>query len=89
MSSSAAKLQAFLKWFAFRFGVSCEQGACTPVFLATSPKVATQGGGYWDRMSKRTPGMLTLDDARGDILWDAVLGTSALEGLAKGLEKRQ
>ena len=49
-----------------------------------------QGGVYWDRMSKHTLGLLTLDDACGDIFWDAVLpGTSALEALAKGLEKRQ
>ncbi|EUC61640.1 short-chain dehydrogenase/reductase [Rhizoctonia solani AG-3 Rhs1AP] len=54
------------------FGVSSEQGAITPVWLATAPEPATENlrGRYWDRRQWQWLAPWALDKQRQGLLWD-------------------
>ncbi|KAI5478281.1 hypothetical protein MNV49_005236 [Pseudohyphozyma bogoriensis] len=43
-------------------GITAEQGACTPTFVAVDPAAGLPGGGYWDsRQTRRPPNSLMED----------------------------
>ncbi|CAE7077035.1 unnamed protein product [Rhizoctonia solani] len=54
------------------FGVSSEQGAVTPVWLATALEPASEElrGRYWDRKQWQWLAPWALDEQRQDLLWD-------------------
>jgi retinol dehydrogenase 14 len=53
------------------FMVTPEQGGDAIVFLATSPEVEGQTGGYYERNQRVRPSRLAQDDALARKLWDA------------------
>lgn len=55
--------------FGKRFMLTPEKGADTIVYLASSPEVAGQTGGYWTRRRRIEPSATALDDAAGARLW--------------------
>ncbi|KAJ1303748.1 hypothetical protein OPQ81_008172 [Rhizoctonia solani] len=61
-----------LRFMVDRFGVSSEQGAVTPVWLATDPEPATEElrGRYWDRKQWQWLAPWALDEQRQETLWD-------------------
>lgn len=52
-----------------RFMLTAEQGADTIVYLATSPDVAGQTGGYWTKRKRVEPSAAARDEASGRRLW--------------------
>jgi NAD(P)-dependent dehydrogenase (short-subunit alcohol dehydrogenase family) len=52
------------------FMLSPEQGADTLVYLASSPEVAGQTGGYWSRRRLTQPSSAARDDAAASKLWE-------------------
>lgn len=65
------------------FGVSNEQGACTPIYLAADPQAAMRGGNYWDRFQLCASARAAYDDKLGAELWNAWLSTEKLNELPK------
>lgn len=61
------------------FMLSPERGADTIVYLATSPDVAGQTGGYYVKRQQREPSAAARDDAAAGKLWDI---SEKLTGLA-------
>ncbi|CUA73075.1 Retinol dehydrogenase 12 [Rhizoctonia solani] len=61
-----------LRFMVDSFGISSEQGAATPVWLATAPEPATEGlrGRYWDRKQWQWLAPWALDEQRQGLLWD-------------------
>ncbi|KAG8696178.1 hypothetical protein FRC11_000920 [Ceratobasidium sp. 423] len=61
-----------LRFTVDRFGVSSEQGAITPVWLATAAEPATEHlrGRYWDRKEWQWLAPWALDEQRQGALWD-------------------
>jgi NAD(P)-dependent dehydrogenase (short-subunit alcohol dehydrogenase family) len=62
----------------FRFGIglakrfaaiSVEEGAATPVYVASSPEVATLNGRYFDKSREATPSAAAQDDVAAARLW--------------------
>ncbi|KAI5480712.1 hypothetical protein MNV49_007639 [Pseudohyphozyma bogoriensis] len=68
-----------LKKLVDSFGLSTEQGACTPVFLAVDPKVKPTSGIYWDRQSVFAPNALTFDQKLGEEHYAAWLKACGLQ----------
>ncbi|MGI3903722.1 MAG: SDR family NAD(P)-dependent oxidoreductase [Janthinobacterium lividum] len=60
------------------FAISPEKGAETLVYLATSPTIAGQSGGYYAKSKPSKPSRAGRDDAAARRLWDA---TRALTGV--------
>jgi len=52
------------------FAISPEQGAETPVYLASSPEVEGKSGGYYDQCALKTPSREAQDDAAARRLWE-------------------
>ncbi|KAL8277684.1 hypothetical protein RQP46_009957 [Phenoliferia psychrophenolica] len=52
-------------------GITTEQGACTPVWLATEPKLAVGGGLYYTRCKESSPSPLVKDAALRKAVWAA------------------
>ncbi len=50
--------------------ISVEEGAKTPIFLASSPAVAGKSGGYYVKGGEARPDAAALDDAAAERLWD-------------------
>ncbi|KAI5480350.1 NAD(P)-binding protein [Pseudohyphozyma bogoriensis] len=71
ISPDMDKMQARVQGIIKRLGVSTEQGACTPVFLAVDPSAPRTGGVYWDRQQACTPNALVFDEKLGEKLWAA------------------
>jgi len=64
-------LWAFGVAIAKRFGaISVEEGAKTIVYLASSPEVAGQSGGYYYKCAPETPSAAAQNDADAKRLWD-------------------
>jgi NAD(P)-dependent dehydrogenase (short-subunit alcohol dehydrogenase family) len=61
------------------FMLSPERGADTIVYLASSPDVAGQTGGYYDKRQRREPSAAARDDAAARELWEL---SEKLTGLA-------
>jgi len=61
------------------FMASPERGADTIVYLASSPDVAGQTGGYYVKRQRREPSAAALDDAAAQELWEI---SEKLTGLA-------
>ncbi|CAE6511769.1 unnamed protein product [Rhizoctonia solani] len=61
-----------LRFMVDTFGVSSEQGAITPVWLATASEPATEmlRGRYWDRKQWQWLAPWALDEQRQGMLWD-------------------
>ncbi|CAE6484954.1 unnamed protein product [Rhizoctonia solani] len=61
-----------LRFMVDNFGVPGEQGAITPVWLATAPEPATEKlrGRYWDRKQWQWLAPWALDEQRQGKLWD-------------------
>jgi hypothetical protein len=59
--------------------LSTERGADTIVYLATSPDVAGQTGGYYVKRQQREPSAAARDDAAAAKLWEI---SEKLTGLA-------
>ncbi|KAH7334127.1 hypothetical protein B0J17DRAFT_675487 [Rhizoctonia solani] len=61
-----------LRFMVDNFGVPSEQGAITPVWLATAPEPATEKfrGRYWDRKQWQWLAPWALDEQRQERLWD-------------------
>lgn len=53
-----------------RFMLTPEQGADTLIYLASSPVVAGQTGGYWTKRKRIEPSAAARDDATAKRLWD-------------------
>lgn len=51
------------------FMISAEEGGSRIVYLATSPEVADQTGGYYDKNRRVEPSRLARDDAQARRLW--------------------
>jgi NAD(P)-dependent dehydrogenase (short-subunit alcohol dehydrogenase family) len=51
------------------FGISPERGAETSVYLATSPEVAGESGGYYEKCALAAPSARACDDAAAHRLW--------------------
>jgi NAD(P)-dependent dehydrogenase (short-subunit alcohol dehydrogenase family) len=51
------------------FALSAEKGAVTPVFLASSPAVAGQSGGYYDRSKPASMSAAAADESGQERLW--------------------
>jgi NAD(P)-dependent dehydrogenase (short-subunit alcohol dehydrogenase family) len=60
--------------FAKRFMLTPAQGADTLVWLASSPDVAGQTGGYWSKRKRLTPSVAARDDDAARRLWDLSAG---------------
>jgi hypothetical protein len=60
--------------------LSPERGADTIVYLASSPDVAGQSGGYYVKRRRREPSAAARDDAAGRRLWEI---SEQLTGLAR------
>ncbi|GAB1522212.1 hypothetical protein RhiTH_005324 [Rhizoctonia solani] len=60
-----------LQLMADRFGIPSEQGAITPVWLATAPEPASESlrGRYWDRKQWQWLAPWALDEQRQEKLW--------------------
>jgi len=56
--------------FAKRFMLTPAQGADTLIWLASSPEVAGQTGGYWSKRKRLTPSAAARDDAAARRLWE-------------------
>ena len=52
------------------FAIRPEQGAETPVYLASSPDLAGKSGGYYDQCAPKTPSPEAQDDAAARRLWE-------------------
>ena len=52
------------------FFLSPERGADTIVYLASSPEVAGETGGYYVKRQRREPSAAARDDAAARKLWD-------------------
>ena len=64
-------LWAFGVGIAKRFGaISVEEGAKTIVYLASSPEVAGQSGGYYYKCAPETPSAAAQNDADAKRLWE-------------------
>lgn len=50
--------------------ISVEEGAKTPIFLASSPAVAGRSGGYYVKNAEARPDAAAADDAAAERLWD-------------------
>ena len=63
--------------------ISPERGAATTVYLASSPEIATESGGYFEKCRKTTPSVAAQDDRAGRRLWAASAQLAGLpeEGL--------
>jgi len=62
---------AFGVGIAKRFGaISVEEGAKTIVYLASSPEVAGQSGGYYYKCAPETPSVAAQNDADAKRLWE-------------------
>lgn len=70
MGSVTERIAGFARWLVQMFGISNEQGAVVPVWLATAeePARAEMRGLYWDRWRWIPPWTLELD--RQDMLWN-------------------
>jgi NAD(P)-dependent dehydrogenase (short-subunit alcohol dehydrogenase family) len=53
------------------FAISSEKGARTPIWLASSPQVATMTGGYFYKCAPSTPSKVARDDEAARRLWAA------------------
>ena len=76
----------------FRFGlgiakrfaaISMEEGAETPVYLATSPEVAAVTGRYFDKCRPSEPSLAAQDDAAAARLWQESARIAGVEGEAR------
>jgi NAD(P)-dependent dehydrogenase (short-subunit alcohol dehydrogenase family) len=63
--------------FAKRFMLTPAQGADTLIWLASSPEVAGQTGGYWSKRKRLTPSAAARDDAAAVRLWELSAGLAA------------
>jgi len=63
--------------FAKRFMLTPAQGADTLIWLASSPEVAGQTGGYWSKRKRLTPSAAARDDAAARRLWELSAGLMA------------
>jgi len=63
--------------FAKRFMLTPAQGADTLIWLASSPEVAGQTGGYWSKRKRLTPSAAARDDAAARRLWELSAGLIA------------
>ena len=61
-----------LRFMVDSFGVTSEQGAVTPLWLATAPEPATEKlrGRYWDRKEWQWLAPWALNEQRQGLLWD-------------------
>lgn len=75
----------------FRFGIDLakrfaaipvERGAETPVYLASSPEVATVSGRYFDKCRERAPSAAAQNDGAAAQLWQASMKLAGLPALA-------
>src|SRR6185437_5660918 len=62
------------------FALSPEQGARTMVYLASSPRVAGESGGYYDRCVPAEPSRAAQSDADARRLWDLSAGITGIAG---------
>jgi NAD(P)-dependent dehydrogenase (short-subunit alcohol dehydrogenase family) len=53
-----------------RFMLTPQQGADTLIYLASSPDVAGQTGGYWTKRKRVEPSAAARDEVAGRRLWD-------------------
>jgi NAD(P)-dependent dehydrogenase (short-subunit alcohol dehydrogenase family) len=60
--------------FAKRFMLTPAQGADTLIWLASSPDVAGQTGGYWSKRKRLTPSAAARDDVDAQRLWELSKG---------------
>jgi NAD(P)-dependent dehydrogenase (short-subunit alcohol dehydrogenase family) len=63
--------------FAKRFMITPAQGADTLVWLASSPDVAGQTGGYWSKRKRLAPSVAARDDVDAQRLWELSQGLMA------------
>jgi len=63
--------------FAKRFMLTPAQGADTLIWLASSPDVAGQTGGYWSKRKRLTPSAAARDDVDAQRLWELSAGLMA------------
>ena len=82
LASRYRRYQAAASRFPFLGGLSTEQGAATPVYLAASPEVEGVTGKYFERKRPLPP--ITYDQAAHERLW-----TYSLEAVVGGSEKDQ
>jgi len=61
------------------FALSPEEGAKTMVYLASSPQVAGQSGGYYERCAPAAPSAAARNDADARRLWEV---SAAIAGMA-------
>ena len=61
-----------------RFMLTPEQGADTLIWLASSPEVEGQTGGYWTRRKRIEPSTAARDQVAGQRLWKASAGIANL-----------
>jgi NAD(P)-dependent dehydrogenase (short-subunit alcohol dehydrogenase family) len=62
------------------FALSPEEGAKTMVYLASSPRVAGQSGGYYDRCAPAEPSHEAQSDAAARRLWDLSAQITGIAG---------
>ena len=62
------------------FGLSPEEGANTLVYLASSPQVAGQSGGYYERCAPADPSPQARSDADARRLWDLSAAITGIDG---------
>ena len=62
------------------FALSPEEGAKTMVYLASSPQVAGQSGGYYHRCAPAQPSRAAQSDPDARRLWDLSAGITGIAG---------
>lgn len=76
-SGFSAKLTTF---WASTVGITPEQGACTPTWLAVTPDLH-RGGMYYERQQERVPNALALDAKLKEEHWDLWCDACDLKGI--------
>ena len=69
-----------MRFFARAFAISPEEGASTTLYLATSPEVAGETGGYYIRCKRVGSSRPSLDDEAARRLWDVSATMTRLAG---------